>query len=85
MTVRELIVLLQAVPPDFPVLYRCRSDYSILDGFKIEVQRETDELKYATAVNHHNMPGEFRFYLGEWEYEGQPLPKPVNAVIFPGN
>lgn len=88
MTVRELVKLLQDLPPDvqdFPVIYYRHSDYSRLEPFQIEVQRATDSLKHGTAILHHNLPGEFRSYSGTYEYKGSPLPEPANVVIFPGN
>lgn len=85
MTVRELIELLQTLPPDFPVIYRSCSDYSGMEAREIAVQRATDPLKGSSAILHHNRPGEYRLYNGPWEYKDKPLPEPINAVIFPGN
>lgn len=85
MTVRELIELLQTMPPDHQVLYGCCSGYAILKAEDIKLQNSTDTLNNGMAVPHHNMPGEVRAY-GHWEYGPDDVkPAPLNAVIFPGN
>lgn len=85
MTVKELVEFLSGLPQDLPIVYCCCSDYVVLEAQAIKVQKFTDELTYGTAVPHHNLPGEYRAYSGEWEYKGSPLPTPANVVIFPGN
>ncbi len=85
MTVQELVELLQTMPPDFPVIYRCCSDWSVLDASEVTVQRSTDELKRGVAVHHHNRPGEYREYYSPREYPDGQLPLPADVVTFPGN
>lgn len=83
--VKELIEFLSTIPSDLPVIYKCCSDYVVLNIENIIVQRSTDKLDYGTAVLHHNLPGEYRLYVEAWEYKGSPLPTPADVVIFPGN
>ncbi len=85
MLVKELISFLQRCEQDAVVLYRCCSDYSVLEGEDIKQQSVRDPLKSGeSAILHHNMPGEYRRY-GAWEYKNQPLPDSIDAVILPGN
>ena len=87
MTVKELIEFLSTVPPDLTVIYNFRSDYAVLEAQDIMVQRSTDECKSKPyyVVAHHNRPGEYRMYTGEYEHKGSPPPVPADVVIFPGN
>lgn len=85
MKVKELIELLQTMPQESEVIYSCYSDYTVLDADTIKVQKSTDSLTYGCPIPHHNMPGEFRRYVGPHEYGNLPLPTPANVVILPGN
>ena len=84
-TVKDLIEHLKVMPQDSVVIYCLYSGYSLLELYQVVSQRESDPLNSGMSVVHHNMPGEYRHYGGEWEHKGQPPPKPANVVIFPGN
>lgn len=77
MTVRELILELQAMPQDAVVLNKMMSDYDILDPRKITIAGPERELvalrdgKYMRVYKHQFTPDE--------------IPVWVNCIIFPGN
>jgi hypothetical protein len=84
-TVKQLIEHLQTLPQDSPVLYRCCSDWSIMELYQVVAQRASDPLVNGMAVEHHNMPGKYRCYSGPLPYRDRPLPTPADVVTFPGN
>lgn len=85
MKVKELIELLATVPQDFEIIYRYCSDYSVLDAKDIKVQRSSDALVTGSVIAHHNMSERFRTYWQPEQGENEPLPKPLDLVILPGN
>lgn len=77
MTVRELIAKLQTMPQDAAVLYRCCSDYSILESGEIVLRKADDELVALRGGKHMT--------LTRKQYPANETPVFVDAVIFPGN
>ena len=89
MTVRELIAKLQTFPPDVDVIYRCCSDWDMLDAANVELVTAEESERQTNAYKHG---GGIHYRKGRY-CNGYPLAmygpdeKPVyrTVVTLPGN
>lgn len=78
MTVAELITVLQKMPQDVEVLYRCCSDWTVLEAEQVQVNlAESREIVYRKANGYSD-------YNERWAPKDIPL-EFRTVVTLPGN
>lgn len=75
MTVKELIDHLSQYPPETPVIYKCFSDYEVLEAEGITFT--TERVVYRG--------GRYCMAYPAIQYPAGEQPNPVPVVCFPGN
>ena len=95
MTVAELIVKLQEMPPTADVIYRFFSDWVILSEEQVRLKTAKESEAWATAENVHPMwrkspvicfqDGQYKNTDSFLEYSKNELPVYKDVVTLPGN